>query len=253
MWLPAVCLNFLAFSFLSSKITPDHFKINDGLRLLPRFACRAAQQVYDLVVIKDKPINPVFESQPAIIRTCRTTRVESLRIYYCRNSFALHDLYNVRDKECTCGSPHLGFMRCSIHGRDLAGRRWTKWAPAIRPTNVQNISNLRIKGYSSDIRLYQDGKRGILDLQQGTKWKSKRNAIMSKHGLDECQELRRLSRGIMDRKIQPGLSLRAVEKIVSYVDQGYKWYGLSEEEVEKVLSGELLRLVRHCGDRSAVG
>ena len=105
------------------------------------------------------------------------------------------------------------------------------WAAAVGYQNLKHLTHIRIKGVVFDLNLQQDMKNKVLYLEEESTWTEGHDGRT--YEWTARRPLRygfqQLLYDLMDRKVEPGLSPRALEKIVGYVQGDYYWYGVSKK------------------------
>lgn len=111
---------------------------------------------------------------------------------------------------------------------------------AIGYRRLKHITVVHIKEDNFQLNLRQGLTKRSLHLEAGSFWTEYLDNQPFEYYYDvPHKQFDQLLHKIMDRKIRPGLSRRALQKIVRYVDVDYKWYGMTEEEVEGTILVDL--------------
>ncbi|KAK5126497.1 hypothetical protein LTR08_004762 [Meristemomyces frigidus] len=184
--------------------------------------------VYELVVKEASTIDvtspeQIAVGQPALTRTCRQIRSESLPLYYGINHFLL-DKY--------CYNANYGSHRtrpCADHSLDFASYVDMYWTHAIGYDNLRHTNRLTIQsdaygGRKSDVvsfivRLHQDRPSGTLKaiegyIEYGTTFGLGITGSTELHS-KSSKALDKLLAKLMRRKTEPGLSAEGIQAIVA--------------------------------------
>jgi len=187
--------------------------------------------VYELTLVSETPIKPLEDrQQPAISNLCRQIRAESLPVYYSVNSFVLENFHYP-----------CNYMKDKLHGRCSCTKhgRYADWLAAIGYTNLRHMQTLRkVNGWDFDVTLKQDLTRKQLIASRESRWTEYSDNWPWRLNPEYCtgpkSPLTKMSAEILDRKVQRGLSPRAVKKIVGLFYMDHDWYGKTEKEVAEM-------------------